>query len=100
MSDILLLREPDLPGAWLALPLIALAVGYGAGTVHFRTLEGVARRLVEGDIRAVALQLGRMAALGAVLGLFTLLGAPVLLAGTAGILLARRRVLARPVGAP
>lgn len=88
-----------LPGAWLVLPLAALGVGFGVGTFHFRSLEGVARRIVAGDRRAVALQLGRLVFLGVVLALFALIGAPTLIAGAAGVLVARSRVLSRVRGA-
>jgi hypothetical protein len=80
---------------WIAAALAALAIGYGAGIVHFRTLKSVARRFVAGDLTAVALQIARLAALGLLLYLFARLGAHVLIAGAAGILLARRRVLSR-----
>jgi len=82
------------PG-WFALGLAGLVVGFGAGLVHFRSLHTVARRFVAGDWTAALLQVGRLAALGVLLYIFARLGAQVLLAGAAGILLARRRVLAR-----
>lgn len=80
---------------WFAAALVALAVGYGAGLVHFRSLKAVAKRLADGDWTAVFWQVGRLVLLGFVLFLFTRWGAHVLIAGAAGILLARRRVLAR-----
>lgn len=86
--------EPFSP-VWFALALAGLVVGYGAGLLHFRSLKTVARRFVEGDWWAVLLQIARFAALGVLLYLFARLGAQVLLAGAAGILLARRRVLAQ-----
>ena len=58
-------------------------------------VQAVARRFVEGDWTAVLLQIGRLVALGVLLYLFARIGAQVLLAGAAGILLARRRVLAQ-----
>ncbi|MAS05497.1 MAG: hypothetical protein CL534_12545 [Ahrensia sp.] len=81
--------------AWFASIVIALAVGFAAGLFHFRSLKGVARRLANGDLTAIALQLGRLALLGAILFGMALFGAQALLAGAAGVLFARRRVLAR-----
>ncbi|MCC0018768.1 MAG: hypothetical protein H6887_06215 [Hoeflea sp.] len=75
--------------------LAVLAAGYGAGLVHFATLETVARRIAGGRLSAVALQIGRLAALGLFLFLLVKLGAIELLLGSAGIMLARSRVLAR-----
>lgn len=98
MTDWLTHSLTAVPGAWLVLPLAALGIGYGVGIVHFRSLEGVARRIVAGDRRAVAVQLGRLLLLGAVLGLFALFGAATLLAGAIGVLVARARVLARVRG--
>ncbi len=87
-----------LPGAWLVLLLAALGTGFGVGIFHFRSLEGVARRIVAGDQTAVALQLGRLAVLGAVLALLAMIGAPTLIAGAAGVLVARALVLSRVRG--
>ena len=81
--------------AWIAAALIALAVGYGAGLFHFRSLRTVTKRLVDGDWTAVLIQVARLAVLGGLLFLFTRWGAHVLIAGAAGILLARRRVLSQ-----
>jgi hypothetical protein len=81
--------------AGLVLSLVAFGIGYIAGTLHFRSLGGVARRIVTGDVTAVALQIGRLAGLTAVLLCLALFGASTLIAGAAGILLARARVLAR-----
>lgn len=81
--------------AWFALALGGLIAGYGAGLLHFRSLQAVVRRFVKGDWTAALLQVGRFALLGILLFLFAGLGAQVLLAGAAGILLARRRVLAQ-----
>lgn len=75
--------------------LAAFAAGLGAGFLHFFTLAAVARRMVRGEDWAVALQLGRLVALGIFLWLLALLGAPYLLAGAAGVLVARSRVLSR-----
>ncbi|MFZ2102742.1 MAG: ATP synthase subunit I [Oricola sp.] len=81
--------------AWFAAALVGLAVGYGAGLLHFRSLKTVAKRIVDGDWTAVLLQVARLAALGLVLFLLTRWGGHVLIAGAAGILLARRRVIAQ-----
>ena len=85
----------DLTLVDMARMVMVLAAGYLAGLVHFSTLETVARRIVGGQLSAVALQIGRLAALGLFLFLLARLGAAELLAGGAGILLARSRVLAR-----
>lgn len=76
----------------LLVPLAALA-GFGAGWLHFRSLEQVARRLAEGRLSAVALQIARLALLGFSLFLLAKAGAAPLLAGAAGLMLARARVL-------
>lgn len=81
--------------AWFALALAGLAAGFGAGWLYFRSLATVARRFVEGDWTAILFQIGRIAALGLLLYVFARIGAHVLLAAAAGILLARRQVLAR-----
>lgn len=81
--------------AWIVSAFVGLAIGYVAGLAHFRTLKGVARRLAAGEMSAVFLQLGRLALLGGLLFLLALWGAQVLLPGAAGVLLARRRVLAQ-----
>ena len=84
----------DFFSSWLFLPLVTFAVGYIAGMVHFRSLEAIVHRLVAGELTAVFLQIGRLAALGVVLWLFALLGAPELIAGACGVLFARARVIA------
>jgi hypothetical protein len=81
--------------AWFASIVIGLAIGFAAGLLHFRSLKSVARRLANGDLTAIVLQLGRLALLGAVLFLMALYGAQALLAGAAGVFFARRRVLAQ-----
>ena len=81
--------------AWFASIVIGLAIGFAAGLLHFRSLKSVARRLANGDLTAIMLQLGRLALLGAVLFLMALFGAQALLAGAAGVFFARRRVLAQ-----
>lgn len=87
-----------LPIAMLA-PLAALA-GLALGWLHFRSLELVAAMLLQGRMRAVPLQVGRMAALGGFLVLCALQGAGVLLAAALGVLAGRAVVLraARQVG--
>ena len=80
---------------WFVSIAVGLGIGYAAGLLHFRSLKAVARRLASGDLTAIALQLGRLALLGAVLFVLALYGAQALLAGAAGVLLARRRVLAQ-----
>ncbi|GAB4363745.1 MAG: hypothetical protein Kow0026_28430 [Oricola sp.] len=79
--------------AWFALGFAGLGIGFGAGLLHFRSLRAVARRFVAGDWTAVLLQVARLALLAALLYLLARLGAQVLVAGAAGIVLARRRVL-------
>lgn len=81
--------------AWFALGLAGLVAGFVAGLLHFRSLQAVARRFVAGDWTAAILQIARLALLGVLLYLFARMGAQVLLAGAAGILLARRRVLSQ-----
>jgi hypothetical protein len=100
MTDALRQLLTAFTAAWLVLPLVALAVGYVIGLLHFRSLEGVVRRVISGDISAVLLQIVRLAGLGVVLWLFALIGASVLLAGAVGVLLARARVLVRYRRAP
>ena len=80
--------------------LVVLATGYGVGFLHFTTLEAVARRIVRGNLSAVALQIGRLVILGLFLWLLARLGALDLLAGAAGVLVARSRVLARARAKP
>ncbi|PHP66987.1 hypothetical protein CSC94_10540 [Zhengella mangrovi] len=94
MTD-LSLHLPLFSPLWFLAGLAGFAAGYLAGLLHFRLLGSVADRLVRGDWQAVPLQLGRMALLVAFLGLTMLAGAHALIAATAGIVLARNRVLAR-----
>ncbi|TPE53918.1 N-ATPase subunit AtpR [Amaricoccus solimangrovi] len=77
--------------AFLLAPLAALT-GYAAGWLHFASLRRVARMITEGRLAAVGLQIGRLALLGLLLWVFARAGAAVLLAGAAGILVARARV--------
>lgn len=86
---------PFLSPVWFVSIAVGLAVGYVAGLLHFRSLKGVARRLARGDWTAIAIQMARLALLGVLLFILTRWGAQTLLAGTAGIFLARRRVLAK-----
>ena len=80
--------------------LAAFVAGVGAGFLHFSTLAAVTRRMVRGDLSAITLQLGRLVVLGVFLWLLARLGAPDLLAGAAGVLLARSRVLAQARAKP
>lgn len=73
----------------LILALGALIAGIAAGWAHFASLRRVADLFTEGRMSAVALQLGRLAALGVFLWLCTRGGAPVLIAGAVGILIGR-----------
>ncbi|MEZ6002204.1 ATP synthase subunit I [Hyphomonas sp.] len=82
---------PDLNSLLLA-GLAGLA-GFGAGWLHFASLEWVANRIVEGRLSAIALQLGRIVLLVGILFLLAKGGALVLLSGAAGILLGRVIVL-------
>ena len=75
------------------LVLLAVAAGYGAGLLHFRSLAKVAQGLLAGRLSAVGLQVARMAALGAFLAACALAGAAVLIAGAAGVLLGRAHAL-------
>jgi hypothetical protein len=63
------------------------------GVLHFKTLRLVSDRLLQGDMSAVALQLGRFAVLGMALFGLTKLGAVPLLAAAAGLIFARGRVV-------
>ncbi|MFT7027114.1 MAG: hypothetical protein ACJAVS_001337 [Paracoccaceae bacterium] len=82
-----------------AAPLTALgfAVGAGAGAVHFATLWRVTLAYVSNERpgRAALLHVARLVALAATLAGLAWLGAPALLAGLAGVMLARRIVLRR-----
>ncbi len=93
MTAVALPEFPIWSAGWFAAALVAFAVGYAAGLLHFRSLRSVARRLIGGDWTAVGLQLLRLALLGGLLLLLVQGGAHLLLAGTAGVLLARHRVL-------
>jgi hypothetical protein len=90
-------------------PLIARAAGLALGLVsggilgliHFRTLAWTARLFAAGSVlRAAALQAGRFAVVAAALLGLARLGAGPLLAGLAGIVLARQRALHGAGGRP
>lgn len=85
---------------WLATGMAGLLVGFIAGLFYFRSLNIVARRLINGDLTAVGLQAVRFAALGLVLYGLTRFGAVALLAALAGIVLARSHVLAQEADRP
>lgn len=80
---------------WFVIATAALACGYVAGLIHFRSLRRVAGGLAAGDWRAALLQILRMAILTVFLFAVTFAGAQALLAATAGIVLARHRVIRR-----
>lgn len=75
------------------LALLALPAGAVAGWLHFSSLSRVADMFVAGKMSAIGLQLLRFALLGAFLWLCTQGGAPVLIAGAAGVLAGRAYVL-------
>jgi len=79
---------------WIGPALVAAVIGYCVGLVHFRTLETVVRRMLSGDLSAVLIQLARLAAIGVVFWFLARTGPLALLAGSAGVLLARAQVLA------
>jgi hypothetical protein len=77
------------------LALLALAAGYPVGLLFFGSLQRVARAMAAGRMSAVLWQGLRMALLAAVLWAFARMGALMLLAVVAGMMVARQRVLAR-----
>ncbi len=81
---------------WLLL-LPGFACGLGAGALHFLTLRRIAEMYLGGRHagRAVLLQAARLALLGCVLAGLAMLGAGPLLAGAAGVTVARILVLRR-----
>lgn len=79
--------------AAILLALGAALAGFGLGWLHFASLSRVADLFVAGHMRAVALQLARLAVLAGFLVLCAQGGAAVLVAGAAGVLAARARVL-------
>mgnify|MGYP001195892948 CR=1 FL=1 len=81
--------------------LIGLAVGGVLGVVHFGSLLWVARRFADGGAAlALTVQLARFAVLGGVLFGLSKMGAPALLAGAVGLLVARYVVVRRLGGMP
>ncbi|NVO28867.1 hypothetical protein HJ526_15665 [Donghicola sp. C2-DW-16] len=79
--------------------VLGFAAGLTLGAVHFLTLGRLVDMLVSGTVAwPLILQLVRFAVLGAVLYGLALLGALPLIAGTAGIVLARVLVLRRTKG--
>jgi hypothetical protein len=80
---------------WRLLPVLAFAVCYPIGLAFFGSLRWVANGLIAGRMSAAALQLARFVALGLVLWGLVLLGPLCLIAGTAGALVAQRRVIAK-----
>lgn len=79
--------------------VLGFAAGLTLGTVHFLTLGRLVEMLVSGPVALpLILQLARFAILGAVLYGLALLGALPLIAGAAGIVLARVLVLRRTKG--
>lgn len=79
----------------VVFPVIAALAGYGAGRLHFASLHRIADLIVAGRLAAIGLQLGRLVLLGVFLFLCVQFGAATLLAGAAGILTARQRVVGR-----
>lgn len=75
------------------LTIAAVIVGAGAGWLHFRTLRQVSDRLLAGDLRAVAWQVGRFAALGLFLFLCAKGGAAPLIGAGAGVMIGRHAAL-------
>jgi len=92
------MTDPTLAfGGRLAAGLIA---GLLAGAFHFGSLRWNSQLLITGGAaKAIAFQLGRFAVAVAVLSALATLGAPSLLAGALGFLLARHLSL-RAVGEP
>ncbi len=72
---------------------LAVAAGYGAGLLHFRSLRRVTDMMVAGRRAAVPLQFARLAGLGMMLLLAALAGAAVLIAAAVGVLAGRARAL-------
>ncbi|HEY0270800.1 MAG TPA: ATP synthase subunit I [Sphingomonas sp.] len=78
--------------------LLFLALGVGAGALHFAAISRDADHLIRGDgsaARAIGRKLGRMALTVTVLILAALHGWVALLAAMAGLLAARQMVLRR-----
>ncbi|WP_428927918.1 ATP synthase subunit I [Marinibacterium sp. SX1] len=81
----------------IAISLLGLALGLGVGLVHFMTLRRVTDLYLDGRAtgRAIGLQLLRLLAMAALMVVLALQGAAPLLAGAAGLLIARGIVLRR-----
>lgn len=77
------------------LALLAALAGFAAGWLHFASLARIAEMIAEGRLTAILLQLARLVMLGLLLWLCAKGGAAVLLAGAAGVLVARAMVLRR-----
>jgi len=75
------------------LAALATLAGLGVGWLHFHSLKVLANRIVEGDRRAVALQILRLAMLAGFLLFCAQAGAIVLLAAALGIFLGRMMVM-------
>ncbi|PEQ11595.1 hypothetical protein B2G71_15815 [Novosphingobium sp. PC22D] len=76
--------------------LLALIGCTGLGYVHFATLHSVSLGYLEGHpVRAVLIQVARMAVMVAVLFVLARLGALYLLCGAAGVLVGRFMVMHR-----
>ncbi len=91
MTLVALLQMP------LTEALVGFALGLALGLVHFLSLRTVTALYLDGGstLRALALQLIRLALLGGGLVALALLGALPLLTGAAGVLVARQIVLRR-----
>ncbi|SAL30207.1 N-ATPase, AtpR subunit [Caballeronia udeis] len=75
---------------------IGLGVGLAAGAIHFATLRWNVRLLIAGTpVKAIGLQLLRLAGVAILFGILAKLGAWPLLCGAAGLLLARSVILRR-----
>ncbi|MCB1493644.1 MAG: hypothetical protein KDJ77_17905 [Rhodobiaceae bacterium] len=82
------------------IPLLQVAAAFVAGLVlgflHFGTLRAITIGYLDGHpVRAIVLQVGRLAVMFAALYGFALLGAAVLLAAAVGVLAARMIVVGR-----
>ncbi|MFK4446239.1 F1F0 ATPase subunit 2 [Caballeronia udeis] len=75
---------------------IGVGVGLAAGAIHFATLRWNVRLLIAGTpVKAIGLQLLRLAGVAILFGILAKLGAWPLLCGAAGLLLARSVILRR-----
>lgn len=79
----------------LGLAAAALVAGIAAGWAHFASLRHVADLFAAGRMRAIGLQLARLAALGVFFWLCTRGGSAVLIAGVLGVLIGRVIALKR-----